>query len=81
MQSLVESGVLPLNATAFESPFVRLQANWFLTMERAVALTYEDSHAAAEIIAFVVDSISSWYSEHEEESWYDAEFPTEWRRC
>ena len=60
MQSLVESGVLPLNATAFDSQFSRLQGEWFLTMERAITLTPGDSHVMAEIIAFVVDSILTW---------------------
>jgi hypothetical protein len=78
MQSLVDTGVLPLNAEAFDSLFFRLQQDWFLTMERAVALTDEDSDVAAEIITFIVDSIVTWYSRHDAESWCDAEFPTEW---
>ena len=78
LEALVNNEVLPVNTQAFDSLFFRLQAEWFLTMERAVILTEEDGDIAAEIITFIVDSIVAWYSRHEPESWSDGDFSTEW---
>lgn len=80
LQSAIEDGIAPVNMKAFDCPFFRLQAEWFLTMERVLALTNEDDGVANEIITVVVDSIVAWYARHDEKSWYDDEFPTEWRK-
>ena len=77
---MVDNEVLPVNTQAFGSLFFRLQAEWFLTMERAVILTQEDGGVAAEIITFIVDSVVAWYSHHEPESWSYGDFSKKGKR-
>jgi hypothetical protein len=53
-----------VNVNAFKCPFFENQNEWFLTTERALALTPEDGESAGEIVRFVVDSIVRWFQEN-----------------
>lgn len=77
IQSIITDGILPVRMEAFKSPFFRLQAEWFLTMEQPLSLTEQDGEIAEEIIEFVVDHVIQWYKENIEADVADSQ--TQWQ--
>jgi hypothetical protein len=53
-----------VNMSAFESLFFKLNAEWFLTMERVSSLTEQDGQVAEEIINFVASSVIDWHEKN-----------------
>jgi hypothetical protein len=61
LQRLISSEVLQLNLQAYECELFRRENEWFLTTERALALSPDQDKLASCIIDFVADQVKSWH--------------------
>jgi hypothetical protein len=53
--------VLQINLQAYECELFRREKEWFLTTERALALSPDQGRLASYIINFVADQVKSWH--------------------
>ena len=61
LQRLISSGVLQVNLHAYDCEFFHRENEWFLTTERALALSPDQDKLASYIIDFVADQVKSWH--------------------
>lgn len=64
LQRLISSEVLQVNLQAYDCEFFRRENEWFLTTERALALSHDQDKLASGIIDFVADQVKSWHELH-----------------
>ena len=80
LEDLIRREIVHVKKSAFDCPFFRNNSEWYLTMERALALTQEDGDPAAEIVRFVVDSLIQWFQKHPDDIGNDgSDFSPEWQ--
>ena len=80
LEDLIRREIVHVKESAFHCPFFQNSSQWYLSMERALALTPEDGDSAAEIVRFVVDSVIQWFQKHPDDMGDDErDFSAEWQ--